>query len=134
MRVEEKRRCSNKRKCCAILPKQVAKEILAATSTELPMILCGPGHAREKLKSVILDIEPERTLRLIATRWQAEQERMKSFEKGWPTSSCRIMPSTKKCSPRRSMGKNRFERSSRYGQQDLARAMEEGQSKLACRH
>jgi len=47
--------------------KQVAKEILAATSTELPMILCGPGHAREKLRSVILEIEPERNLRLIGT-------------------------------------------------------------------
>ncbi|CAI8327842.1 MAG: hypothetical protein CMA41_04485 [Euryarchaeota archaeon] len=47
--------------------KQVAKEILAATSTELPMILCGPGHAREKLRTVILEIEPERNLRLIGT-------------------------------------------------------------------
>ncbi len=47
--------------------KQVTKEILAATSAELPMILCGPGHAREKLKSVILEVEPERNLRLIAT-------------------------------------------------------------------
>ena len=47
--------------------KQVAKEILAATSTELPMILCGPGHAREKLRSVILEIEPGRNLRLIGT-------------------------------------------------------------------
>ena len=47
--------------------KQVAKEILAATDAQLPMILCGPGHAREKLKSVILDAEPERSLRLIAT-------------------------------------------------------------------
>ena len=47
--------------------KQVAKEILAATDAQLPMILCGSGHAREKLKSVILDAEPERSLRLIAT-------------------------------------------------------------------
>ena len=47
--------------------KQVTKEILAATSTDLPMILCGPGHAREKLKSFILEVEPERNLRLIAT-------------------------------------------------------------------
>ena len=31
------------------------------------MILCGPGHAREKLRSVILEIEPERNLRLIGT-------------------------------------------------------------------
>ena len=47
--------------------KQVAKEILSATSDELPMILCGPGHARESLKAVILEMEPKRNLRLIAT-------------------------------------------------------------------
>ena len=47
--------------------KQVAKEILAATDLELPMIVCGPGHAREKLRTVILESEPQRNLRLIAT-------------------------------------------------------------------
>ena len=47
--------------------KQVAKEIISATGSDVPMILCGPGHAREKLKSVILEIEPQRNLRLIAT-------------------------------------------------------------------
>ena len=47
--------------------KQVTKEILAATSTELPMILCGPGHAREKLKSVILEVDMNRNLRSIGT-------------------------------------------------------------------
>lgn len=46
---------------------QVAKEILAATSTKLPMILCGPGHARERLRNVILDQDPTRTIRLVST-------------------------------------------------------------------
>ena len=46
---------------------QVAKEILAATSTELPMILCGPGHARERLRQVILAQDPQRTIRLVST-------------------------------------------------------------------
>ena len=47
--------------------KQVVKEILSATNRQLPMILCGPGHAREKVKSVVLEIEPERNVRLIGT-------------------------------------------------------------------
>ena len=46
---------------------QVAKEILAATSTKLPMILCGPGHARERLRNVILSQDPLRTIRLVST-------------------------------------------------------------------
>ena len=46
---------------------QVAKEILAATSTQLPMILCGPGHARERLRNVILSQDPQRTIRLVST-------------------------------------------------------------------
>ena len=46
---------------------QVAKEILAATSTKLPMILCGPGHARERLRNVILSQDPQRTIRLVST-------------------------------------------------------------------
>ena len=46
---------------------QVAKEILAATSTKLPMILCGPGHARERLRQVILAQDPHRTIRLVST-------------------------------------------------------------------
>ena len=46
---------------------QVAKEILAATSTKLPMILCGPGHARERLRQVILAQDPQRTIRLVST-------------------------------------------------------------------
>jgi protein pelota len=46
---------------------QVAKEILAATSTKLPMILCGPGHARERLRRVILAQDPQRTIRLVST-------------------------------------------------------------------
>ena len=46
---------------------KVAKEILAATSTKLPMILCGPGHARERLRQVILAQEPQRTIRLVST-------------------------------------------------------------------
>ena len=47
--------------------KQVTSEILAATSPTLPMILCGPGHAREKLKSVLQEADSERNVRLIAT-------------------------------------------------------------------
>lgn len=47
--------------------KQVCKEILAATNATLPMILCGPGHAREKLRGVILEAQPERVIRMIAT-------------------------------------------------------------------
>jgi protein pelota len=46
---------------------KVAKEILAATSTKLPMILCGPGHARERLRQVILAQDPQRTIRLVST-------------------------------------------------------------------
>tara|TARA_B100001996_G_scaffold342165_1_gene296630 strand:+ start:19 stop:1083 length:1065 start_codon:yes stop_codon:yes gene_type:complete len=46
---------------------QVAKEILAATSTKLPMILCGPGHARERLRNVILSQDSQRTIRLVST-------------------------------------------------------------------
>ena len=46
---------------------KVAKEILAATSTKLPMILCGPGHARERLRQVILAQDPHRTIRLVST-------------------------------------------------------------------
>ena len=46
---------------------QVAKEILAATSTQLPMILCGPGHARERLRNVILSQDPQRTICLLYT-------------------------------------------------------------------
>ena len=35
---------------------QVAKEILAATSTKLPMILCGPGHARVQPRTYTVDL------------------------------------------------------------------------------
>ena len=47
--------------------KQVVKEILASTNQQLPMILAGPGHAREKVKSIVLEMDPERNVRLIAT-------------------------------------------------------------------
>ena len=46
---------------------KVAKEILAASSSDHPMILCGPGHARERLRNVILDHDPQRTIRLVST-------------------------------------------------------------------
>jgi protein pelota len=46
---------------------QVAKEILSATTANKPMILCGPGHARERLRNVILTQDPQRTIRLLST-------------------------------------------------------------------
>ena len=107
--------------------KQVCKEILAATSESLPMILCGPGHAREKLRTAILDTQPERAIRMIATSMAgraganevlregladefledyAIQKEMKLLEEVWMRISSNGAVA--------------------YGEQDLIRAMTEG--------
>ena len=107
--------------------KQVAKEILAATSTELPMILCGPGHAREKLKSVILDIEPERTLRLIATSMAGRAGANEIIREGLANEFLQDYAINKEMQLLEEVWARISSNGAvAYGQKDLARAMEEG--------
>ena len=107
--------------------KQVVKEILAATSTNIPMILCGPGHAREKLKSVILEIEPERTLRLIATSMAGRAGANEIIREGLANEFLEDYAINKEMQLLEEVWARISSNGAvAYGQQDLARAMEEG--------
>lgn len=107
--------------------KQVAKEILAATNSELPMILCGPGHAREKLKTVILDAEPERNLRLIATSMAGRSGANEVLRDGLANEFLEDHAINKEMQLLEEVWSRISSNGAvAYGHQDLARAMSEG--------
>ena len=91
------------------------------------MILCGPGHAREKLKSVILDIEPERTLRLIATSMAGRAGANEIIREGLANEFLQDYAINKEMQLLEEVWARISSNGAvAYGQQDLARAMEEG--------
>ena len=91
------------------------------------MILCGPGHAREKLKSVILDIAPERTLRLIATSMAGRAGANEIIREGLANEFLQDYAINKEMQLLEEVWARISSNGAvAYGQQDLARAMEEG--------
>ena len=121
------RRCSNKRKRGAILPEASRKRDTCGNIYRITNDSLRPWSAREKLKSVILDIEPERTLRLIATSMAGRAGANEIIREGLANEFLQDYAINKEMQLLEEVWARISSNGAvAYGQQDLARAMEEG--------
>ena len=105
--------------------KQVCKEILAPTNATLPMIY-GPGHAREKLRGVILEAQPGRVIRMIATSMAGRSGANEVIRNGLADEFLEDYAIQKEMKRLKKYGRISSNGAVAYGEQALIRAMNEG--------